>query len=356
VTSAGLLVEAVPNFSEGRDPAAIAAIATALDGGGAKVLHVDSSPDAHRTVITLAGPLASVTAALRRGIAEAVARIDMRTHQGAHLRIGAVDVVPIVPLVPTAGAVEACVDAVRTLGEALATDLDLPIYLYEQSALRPAFAGLPRCRRHGYEALPQRWTDVSDQPDLGPRAWGSGPARTGAAVLGVRGVLVAMNFTLDSDDEQLARGIARAIRTAGPTDRPHRLAALRAVGWTMPGYGGRVQVSTNLLNVRVTSAWDAFQAVSKLGAGRGAKVVGAELIGLVPARVLVDAATAALGTPPPGWPEDEVLDAQAGADVAALGRGAGALRIGHLGGGMHTEDIQSRTLEGALSNAGLWMG
>ncbi len=350
------LVEAVPNFSEGRDPAVIDAIAAALDGGGARVLHIDPNADAHRTVITLAGPLDAVTAALKRGIREAVARIDMRTHRGAHLRVGAADVVPIVPLPFTAAAVQSCVEAVQTLGHELAAELGLPIYLYERSALRGGYAALPRCRRGGYEALEARWADAAGQPDLGPKAWGPGPARTGATVLGVRDVLVAMNFTLNSTDEALARGIARALRSAGPADRPHRRAALRTVGWTMDGYDGRVQVSTNLLNVRVTSAWEVFQAVSDLAAEGSAEVVGAELIGLVPAKVLTDAASAASGVAPPGWEEGAILNAASGNDVAALRDGAGALRIDHLGGGISTADIQSRTLEGGLARVGFWTG
>lgn len=356
MNAAGLLVEAVPNFSEGRDPTVIDAIAQALDGGGARVLHIDPNADAHRTVITLAGPLPAVAAALARGIREATARIDMRTHRGTHLRVGAADVVPIVPLPWTAAAAATCVEAVRSLGEELAAELGLPIYLYERSALRAKYTALPHCRRGGYEALEGRWAESAGAPDLGPTTWGPGPARTGATVLGVRDLLVAMNFTLDSTDERFARAIARAIRTAGRADRPHRLEAVRAVGWTMPGYEGRVQVSTNLLNVRVTSAWEVLQTISALAAERGTDVLGAELIGLVPARVLTDAAAAVSGVAPPGWAEGAILDARAGNDLAALRDGAEALRIGHLGGGIDTADIHSRILEGVLVGAGLWTG
>ena len=351
-----MLVEAVPNFSEGRDRAAIDAIAAALEAGGATVLPVDPNADAHRTVVTLAGDLTDVVAGLFAGVAEAIARIDLRSHAGAHLRVGAADVVPIVPLLPAADSEAACVAAVRALGERLADELDLPIYFYERSALRRPYRALPRCRRGGYEALRDRWRDPDDRPDRGPQAWSESVARTGATVLGVRDVLVAMNFTLDSRDEALAKRIARAIRAAGPAGRPHRLPAVRAVGWTMPGYAGRVQVSTNLLDVRVTSAWEALQAIEGRAAEEGARVLGAELIGLTPARVLAGAFAAASGTAPPDESDDAILDAQAADEVEALVGGAGALRLGHLGGGMDTVDIQSRVLECALRSAGLWSG
>ncbi|HCP46873.1 MAG TPA: glutamate formimidoyltransferase, partial [Deltaproteobacteria bacterium] len=191
------LVEAVPNFSEGRDPRVIAAISEALDGDGAQVLHVDRNPDANRTVVTLAGPLPAVTSALFRGMAAAVQSIDMRRQDGAHIRVGSADVVPLVCLEPDELALSACVREMAALAGRVGTDLGVPVFLYEKSALRPAFRSLPRCRRGGYEALAQRFASGgADGPDLGPDEFTESVAQTGASVLGVRELLVALNFTL----------------------------------------------------------------------------------------------------------------------------------------------------------------
>ncbi len=349
-------VEAVPNFSEGRDSEVIKALSRALDGHGARVLHVDPNADAHRTVITLAGPLDSVVAALFDGISVALERIDMRRHEGAHIRIGAADVVPLVVLEPGPGAVEKCKAATLGLAHRLSAEHDLPLFLYEHSALRTPFASLPRCRRGGYEALEERFqqgaSGGTDGPDLGPCEWNEAVARTGATVLGVRNLLVAMNFTLDSRDVELAQSIACAIRTAGPEDRPHRIPALRAVGWLMPGYGGRAQVSTNLLDPRQTSAHAVLELLRSISP---VEILGAELIGLCPARVLRDAALSHRGESTPLWSADEVLDWGAAREGELLEEGWGLLGLGHLGAAHPAALPSERILERALQAAG-WSG
>jgi len=348
------LVEAVPNFSEGRDAGVIDAIAAALDGHGARVLHVDPNPDAHRTVVTLAGPLAAVEAALFAGVAEATERIDMRGRTGEHIRVGASDVVPLVALDGTEASRTACVEAAHRLGRRLADELALPVYFYEDAALRAPFRSLPRCRRGGYEALPGRFarqrTTGRDGPDVGPVNWGR-VARSGASVVGSRGLLVAMNFTLDGPHVDLARRIAADIRSTGSEERPDRREALRAVGWTMKGYGGRAQVSTNLLDPRVTPAHDVHALVARRAAAGGATVVGAELIGLVPAWVLVDAGRAAAGEVPPRRPDGQVLDLEAADDEAGIEAGIAALGLGHLGATV--DDLKQRCLEARLRAHGL---
>jgi glutamate formiminotransferase len=323
------LVAAIPNVSEGRDPSAIGRIAAAWDGDGAHILHIDSNADAHRTVLTVAGPLSAIERACLRGVGATVAAIDMRNQQGAHPRIGAADVVPIVPLDDGTGrsapAFPACEAAVRRIAERLAKDLGLPIFLYERSARRTEFQALPRCRRGGWEALPARFQDPEDGPDLGPRRWTDDVARSGATVLGVRDLLVAMNLTLTTGDLSLARQLAGQIRSQGRAGRPS-LPGLRAVGWSMPGFGGRAQVSCNLTAPRTTRPWDVLQHVRKLSP---VPILGAEPIGLWPSLTLLDAAAAEAGEARPGWPEDVVL--HRGAADELLDLGARALGLHHLG-------------------------
>ena len=341
------MVEAVPNISEGRDSAAIETIAAAFEGHGARVLHVDPNPDANRTVITLAGPLSAVEQALFDGISMAVEHIDMRTQTGAHIRIGAADVVPIVPLSGGGRTMVRCAEAAQRLSLRLAGELSLPVYLYENAAKRTAYRSLPRCRRGGYERLRSRFSaEEAEGPDLGPSCWSDAVARSGASVVGARDLLVAMNFTLDSRDEELARSVARALRTNGEPARPHRLRHLRAVGWTMPGYEGRVQVSTNLLDARETPVQQVLEAVRRLA---GVEVLGAELIGLIPARSLRDAGLFARGEPVPEWPATQVLDPAAAAEDELLAEGARYLGLDHLGG---EALFKSRVLEWRLREAG----
>ena len=346
------LVEAVPNFSEGRDPIVIEALAASLDGRGARVLHVDANADANRTVVTLAGPLTAVTEALYRGVGEAVSRIDMRQQEGEHIRIGAADVVPLVLLEPGEQARRACLAGVDSLASRLAQDFGLPIFLYEASAKRDPFRSLPRCRRGGYEALSRRFEDAGDGPDLGPRHWSERVARSGATVVGLRPLLVAMNFTLDSADGALAREIATAIRTSGPADRPHRLPALRAVGWTMEGYEGRAQVSVNLLCIDECAA---HQVLNTLVSISPVPVLGAELIGLAPARVFRDAALYARGAQSAGG-DGGVLSPAAAADEALLIEGAEYLGLGHLDAWRPREELSARILELCLRSTGMLPG
>jgi len=348
------LVEAVPNFSEGRDPQVIEEIAASLDGDGARVLHVDANPDANRTVMTLAGPLSAVTAALYRGVDTALSRIDMREQQGAHIRIGAADVVPVVLLEPGEQAQRRCVLAVADLAERLAVGFDLPIFLYEDSALRSEFSSLPRCRRGGYEALEARLAagaaDGADGPDLGPASWSPQVARTGASVLGLRPLLVAMNFTLDGSDQEMASAIAAAIRTAGPAGRPHALPSVRAVGWSMPGYGGRVQVSVNLLDINECSAHRVLASIQELS---GTRVLGGELIGLAPVQVFRDAGLAKRGEQPVPVAADGVLNPAATADWELIRDGSELLGFGHLDAWRPKDALKARILELRLAAVGM---
>jgi len=249
------VLECVINVSEGRDAAVLEALAAA---GGTALLDVHTDPHHHRSVVTLAGP--DVEEAARRVVAEAVARIDLRHHHGAHPRLGAADVVPFVPLAGSDGA------GARRARDAFAgwagTALGVPCFLYGPER------SLPELRRGAFGALP---------PDAGPPV----PHPTaGATAVGARGVLVAYNLWLaPGTTPAVARAIARDVR--GP--------AVRALGLDV---GGRAQVSCNLVDPAAVGPAEAFDAVAALAEAAGTTVVGAELVGLVPASVLAAVAPA----------------------------------------------------------------
>lgn len=293
------LVECVPNVSEGRDPSVIAALSAAIvDVPGVQLLHVDPGVDANRTVFTFVGaPEAVGDAAI--ALAHAVARtVDMRRQSGAHPRLGALDVCPFVPVRRVT--LNRCVALARRVGATLAHDLDLPVFLYEAAAFDAERRALPRLRQGEYEGLPDKLTDPAFVPDFGPAV--PHPSM-GAAVVGARPFLIAWNVSLATDDVAVARAIAAEVRTSGRVEiapdgtrlrRPGLLPAVRAVGWGMPTYG-HAQVSLNLLDFRVTSLDQAWQAVSARAEAHGTRVIGSELVGLVPLAALRAAGAAALG-------------------------------------------------------------
>jgi len=267
-----LILECIPNFSEGRDLQAMEAVATALDAfPGIRRLDLCLDRDHHRSVLTFLGePEAMVQGALavcRR----ALERIDMRDHRGGHPRIGAVDVIPFVPL-GGAGMDEA-VEAARRFGTAFGTECGVPVFFYGEAALRPERRQLPQLRRGGYEGLRERMKDPSWRPDAGPVSFNE---RSGASAVGARMPLVAFNVNLDSDDMHLARRIAGRIRESGGG-----LPALRAIGVSLESRG-IAQVSMNLTDWRVTPVRTAFEAVKTAAAEAGVGVLESELIGLAP--------------------------------------------------------------------------
>lgn len=300
MTGAGTpIIECVPNVSEGRDAGLIAALRAAVAAvTGVRLLHVDSSVDAHRTVFTFAGaPEAVGDAAL--ALASAVAeRIDMRRHHGAHPRLGALDVCPFVPV--RGASLQRCAAVARRVASTLAHDLALPVYLYEAAAFRADRTSLVDLRRGEYEGLPQRLTTAAGMPDFGPARCSP---RLGASIVGARPFLIAWNVSLATTDVATARRIAGRLRSSGmraraedgrEVVRPGRLPAVRAVGWAMPAYG-LTQVSMNLLDYRVTPLDVAYAAVREEARREGTSVVGSELVGLVPADALLGAGRALLG-------------------------------------------------------------
>ncbi|MGE0709372.1 MAG: glutamate formimidoyltransferase [Planctomycetota bacterium] len=275
-----MLVECVPNFSEGRDPARIAALEQAARSvPGVALLDTHRDPDHHRCVLTLAGAPAAVSEAAFRCVALAVESIDLRGHDGVHPRIGAADVVPFVPL---EGATrEACVALAMALGERLARELDLPIYYYGHAARRDERRRLPWLRSPGFEGLAAALATPERAPDLGPAR--PHPS-AGATVVGARDLLLAFNLDLASDDRLLARRIAREIRASGGG-----LPGVQARGLALPRQG-RVQVSTNLLDLAATGPGRVYAEVARRAAEAGVEVAKTELVGLMPEVAVCEAA------------------------------------------------------------------
>ena len=208
------LVECVPNFSEGRDKSVIDAISRAISGvSGVRLLDVDAGADTNRTVYTFVGTPDAVSEAAFRGAVEAASLIDMSKHQGAHPRMGALDVCPIVPV--SGVTMDQCVEAARALGRRLAEELALPVYFYEYAATRPERRNLADIRAGEYEGLRQKLADPAWTPDAGPAVFNE---RLGATIVGAREFLIAYNVNVNTRDQKLANEVALNIREAGPPE------------------------------------------------------------------------------------------------------------------------------------------
>ncbi|MCB0359412.1 MAG: glutamate formimidoyltransferase [Bdellovibrionales bacterium] len=282
------LVECVPNVSEGRDRKKIDLFARAIsDTPGVALLHVDSNPDAHRTVFTYVGSGEALIAAGLRLFEAVASQIDMRQQFGAHPRIGAVDVVPFVPLENVT--MQDCIGFSTELARLAAEHFEVPVYLYEYAASSARRRPLPNVRRGGFEGLSQKMHDPDWQPDFGPAI----PHPTlGASVIGARRLLVAFNVELETRDQEIADAIARELRASGHATT--RLPALRAIGWYMEQYAA-AQVSMNLTDLSKTGMFQAFDGCRRVAASYGVKVRGSELIGLVPEAALIRAGRDAQG-------------------------------------------------------------
>jgi len=266
------VLECVPNVSEGRSPAVIDRLGRAISQvKGVRLASVHIDPDHHRSVFTFLGAPEAVQAAalsLARAVFETV---DMRAHQGIHPRLGALDVLPFVPLRDLTMA--DAVAVARAVGERVAAHHGLPVYLYGAAATAPGRRSLLAVRAGQYEGLPTRLADPSWRPDFGPARF---EPRLGALLVGARDVLVAYNVWLDTDDAAAARAIARAVRESAGG-----LPALQAMGGRLERRG-IAQVAMNLLDYRVTSLPQAFDAVRSEAARRGVGVRRGELVGLAP--------------------------------------------------------------------------
>lgn len=303
------IVECVPNFSEGRDPQIIKAITDAITlsgkAEGVELLDVDPGEATNRTVVTFVGNPEDVVEAAFRGIKRAAELIDMSKHHGAHPRMGATDVCPLVPV--SGVTLEECAEMARKLGKRVADELGIPVYAYEAAALRPGRKNLAVCRSGEYEALPQR-LGGEDGADFGDRKFDDAVARTGATAIGARDFLIAVNFNLNTTSTRRANAIAFDVREKGrpmreggkltgkpmkdaegnPLMIPGTLKATKAIGWYIDEYG-IAQVSMNITDSSVTPLHVAFDEVSRKAAARGIRVTGTEIVGLVPKRALVEA-------------------------------------------------------------------
>lgn len=292
------LFEAVPNFSEGRDPEKVRRIADSVQTvPGVRVLNLHSDPDHNRSVLTFVGekePLLDASVALARAC---VREIDLAAQSGVHPRIGSLDVLPFVPLGPPLSntTLEETVRLARTVGEALGA-LGLPVYLYGTAASASHRENLAELRRGGYEGLVARGGDPLWKPDYGPEEI---PPRSGAAAVGARPFLVAFNAYLDTNDVEVARAIAGEVR-----ERDGGRPGLKALGLEV---GGRAQVSMNLTDLERTPLPAALEAVRRSAEKRGARVESTELVGMVPLYAVLEATRHYLALPKLG--PEHVLEA-----------------------------------------------
>jgi glutamate formiminotransferase len=272
------ITECVPNFSEGRRKEIIDQIVEALASvEGVRVLDVQSDADHNRSVLTMVGEPEAVEEAAFRGIERAARLIDMDQHQGEHPRMGATDVVPFVPI---AGMTMAdCVEMARRLGERVGRELSIPVYLYEEAAIRPERRNLADVRRGEYEGLKvEIKTDPHRAPDFGPARMG----KAGATAIGARPSLIAFNVYLNTDDVAIAKAIARAVR--------HSSGGLRYVKALGLLVEGRAQVSMNLTDYRQTPVHRVVEMIRREATRYGVATVSSEMVGLIPNEALVDAA------------------------------------------------------------------
>jgi glutamate formiminotransferase len=274
-----LPLESVPNFSEGRDRATIDAIGDALSGP-ARLLDVHSDPDHNRSVFTLVGGDRELVEALLAGIAVARERIDLRRHEGAHPRIGAADVVPVVPL--RAEDMERARAAALGLAGRIDGELGLPVFLYGElaSGRGPAFF-----REGGTEGLARRLAAGEVAPDFGPAELDPG---AGGVIVGARRPLIAFNVDLQGATVEDARAIASVVR-----ERDGGFPGVRALGLDLPG-AGRVQVSMNVEDWEAAALHELVARIEVEAAARGVEVGGSELVGLMPAGAAATAAGAML--------------------------------------------------------------
>ena len=288
----------MPNFSEGRRPDIIDAIADAIESGGkstecdthgVKVLNIDPGEATNRTVITFAGSPEAVIEAAFEGVKKAGELIDMRVHQGTHPRSGATDVLPIIPIKGIT--LQECAELARKLAERIYTELGIPCYCYEAAACKPGRKNLAVCRAGGYEALAEKMSDPDRQPDFGPGRYTEQAARSGAINVGARDFLIAVNFNLDTKSTEIANEIAYLVREKGHPSKkgtPGRLKGCKAIGWYIDEYG-IAQVSMNITDINATPLHIAYNEVCKAAKELGAGVTGTEIIGLVPKCVMIEA-------------------------------------------------------------------
>jgi len=315
------LVECVPNFSEGRDREKIKAITQEIERTPeVKLLDVDPGESTNRTVVTFIGSPGAVGEAAFRAIRKAAELIDMRQHRGAHSRIGATDVCPFVPV--SGVTMEECIRLARDLGERVARELGIPVYLYEEAAQRPERRNLANIRAGEYEGLAEKLKDPEWAPDFGNPVFNP---TAGATVIGAREFLIAYNINLNTRDRRLAHEIALNLRESGRARRdaegqiirdaqgkavtlPGRFPHVKAVGWFIEDYG-IAQISINFTNYKASPVHLVFDEAIKEAEKLGLRVTGSELVGLIPKEALLMAGRHYLEKQgkSPGVPEEELV-------------------------------------------------
>lgn len=267
------LVECVPNFSEGRKPEIVQRIVDAIrvvDGACVLDTHID--PDHNRSVITFVAPPSMIVEAAFRAVARATELIDMRQHKGEHPRLGATDVLPFVPVWDVA--MDECIQLAHQAGRRIADELSIPVYFYEQAALRAERKNLEDVRRGALERLREEIATVqAREPDVGPRVTHE---TAGAMAVGARPLLIAFNVVLSSTDITIAREIAKTIRFSNGG-----LPFLKALGFQLHSRS-LVQVSMNLVNYEVTGMTEAYEAIQREADRVSVEIESAEIVGLVP--------------------------------------------------------------------------
>jgi len=275
-----LLVESVPNVSEGRRLEVVELLATAISSvDGVHLLDRTSDASHNRSVFTIAGPAGRVGDALERLVGTAIHEIDMERHSGEHPRIGAVDVIPWIPLGDTT--MDDAVELARAFGQRIANRFELPVYLYAEAARRSERVKLADVRRGQYEGLKAEIDHRGREPDFGPSRM---HPSAGAVAVGARPFLIAYNINLESPDRELAVRIARRIRESGGG-----LPRLQANGFFIEELD-RAQVSMNVLDFRVTPLWRVWETVRAEAAEDGIELAESELIGLAPLAAFLDVA------------------------------------------------------------------
>ncbi len=301
------IIECVPNFSEGRNRTVIKQICDAIESVKAvRLLDVDPGEATNRTVVTFVGEPEAVVEAAFRGVKRAAELIDMNIHHGAHPRMGATDVLPLIPVAGVT--LEECAEMARTLARRIADELGVPTYCYEAAAFRPERKNLAVCRAGEYEALPEKMGSPEKGPDFGNRPFDEAAARTGATTVGARDFLIAVNYNLNTTSTRRANAIAFDVREKGrpareggsltgkpltdengkPVMLPGTLKGTKAIGWYIDEYG-IAQVSMNITDTTATPLHIAFDEVCRAAAARGIRVTGTEIVGLVPKKAIVEA-------------------------------------------------------------------
>jgi len=321
------IIECVPNISEGRNKAIIKQVTDEIERvKGVKLLDVDPGEATNRTVITFVGAPDAVLEAAFQCVKKAAQLIDMRHHHGAHPRMGATDVCPLIPV--SGITLEECAVLARKLAERIANELQIPCYCYEAAARTPERRNLAICRKGEYEGLAERMTVEAEAPDFGARPWDEGVARTGCTAVGARDFLIATNFNLNTTSTRRANAIAFDVREKGRPKReggspvgkpmkdengktimiPGTLKGTKAIGWFIDEYG-IAQVSMNITNINVTPLHVAFDEVCRCAQNRGIRVTGTEIVGLIPKRTLIDAGKYFLRKQnrSTGIPEEDIL-------------------------------------------------